>query len=63
MGPLLAPWDPFLTKISMVDTYGPLSFLSLDFICNYPPSNTATVMHKNSKLVYDQTSIENSPND
>ena len=63
MGPFLAPSDPFLTNVSMVDTSGLLLRLSIDYIYQYSPSNAATMMHKNSKLVYSQTSIENSPND
>ena len=63
MGPFLATSDPFSTSISKVDTSGLLLCLSIDYICQYSPSNAASMMHKNSKLVYNQTSIENSPND
>ena len=63
MEPFLAPSGPFLTNISMVDTSGLLLSLSIDNTCQYSPSNTGTMMHKNSKLVYSQTSMENSPND
>ena len=63
MGPFLATAELFLTSISKMDTYGLLLCLSIDYICQYSPSNAASMMHKNSKLVFSQTSIENSPTD
>ena len=63
MGLFLAPSDLFLTSISIVDTSRLSLSLSTNNIFKYSPSNTATVVNRNLKLVYSQSLIENSPND